>query len=413
VIAETVFVGTELLLGQIVNTNAAYLGKQLSILGIDSYYQSVVGDNPRRLAACLKQAIERSDVVIASGGLGPTMDDVTRETAAEITQRPLRFDSDVWERIKGRRRGTIPENMKRQAMVPEGAMVLPNDVGSAPGLAIPVCGDKKLIILLPGPPHELQPMFERYVIPLLLERLGERTTLVSRTLRFCDIGESPLEERLKDLIANQKDPTLATYAKPGDVQLRISTKASSYEEGMRRILAVENEIRHRVGEYIYGLDDTTLEKAVGELLKRCGWRLAIVDTQSGGALITRITDPTGSEAWFAGGFVASSPAQALTHLRQMGAAPARSDKKEQLSPMEWSDALLVATDVFDADVMVTLLPDEEGGTFIVAMTTAGRQCSTSVGAGRGDRETWRWRLSQSALVLLRRLMAEHIRDVAG
>ncbi|MGI6082238.1 MAG: CinA family nicotinamide mononucleotide deamidase-related protein [Limnochordia bacterium] len=412
-IAETIFVGTELLLGQIVNTNAAYLGEQLSLLGIDSYYQSVVGDNPRRLAACLKQAVERSDVVIASGGLGPTMDDVTRETAAEITQRSLRFDAGIWERIKGRRRGAIPENMKRQAMVPDGAEVLPNDVGSAPGLAIPTCGDEKLIILLPGPPHELQPMFERYVIPLLLARLGERTTLVSRTLRFCDIGESPLEDRLKDLIANQKDPTLATYAKPGDVQLRISTKASSHEEGMRRILAVENEIRHRVGGYIYGADDTTLEKAVGDLLRRCGWRVAVVDTQSGGTLITRITEPAGSDAWFAGGLVASSPAQAAMHLRQMGATPSLPDKGEQWSPQAWSDALLVATEVFDANVAVTLLPGEDDTAHIAATATTGRRCSTSAGAGRGNRETWRWRLSQSALVQIRRLVTEHILEKDG
>jgi nicotinamide-nucleotide amidase len=408
-IAETIFVGTELLLGQIVNTNAVYLGEHLSILGIDSYYQSVVGDNPRRLAACLKQAVERSDVVIASGGLGPTMDDLTRETAAELTARPLQFEPEIWQRITGRRRGPIPENMKRQAMVPVGATVLPNDVGSAPGLAIPTSDGKRLIILLPGPPHELQPMFERYAIPLLLARMGERTTLVSRTLRFCEIGESPLEEQLKDLVANQKDPTLATYAKPGDVQLRISTKASSRDEGIERILAVENEIRARVGEYIYGVDETTLEEAVGDLLQRLGWRVAIVDVQGGGTLATRLTEPAGSDTWFAWGLVATSPTQAAMLLRQMGADIAPPLQEQQWTVEAWSRVLSAAAQALGPDVVVTLVAAGDGSAYAMATASSGHQQLVSV-AGRGSRQTWRWRVSQSVLALLRRLLMEHMHE---
>lgn len=401
-IAETVFVGTELLLGQIVNTNAAYLGEHLSMLGIDSYYQSVVGDNPGRLTASLERALERSDVVIASGGLGPTMDDLTRETAAELTGRPLQFDPEIWQRITGRRRGPMPENMRRQAMVPVGATVLPNDVGSAPGLAIPALDGRKLIILLPGPPHELQPMFERYAIPLLLARLGERTSLVSRTLRFCDIGESALEEQLKDLVANQKDPTLATYAKPGDVHLRISTKASSRDEGMKRILLLENEIRARVGQCIYGVDETTLEQAVGQLLQRLGWRVAIVDAQGGGTLAARLTEPVGSDTWFAWGLATTSCAQAALLLRQMGADIALPLDAQQCPPEAGGRALAVAAQALGPDVVVSLTSSQEGHAFIAVMASSGCERCMTV-AGRDG-----WRASQSALSLLRRLAMDHL-----
>ncbi|HEX6971525.1 MAG TPA: CinA family nicotinamide mononucleotide deamidase-related protein, partial [Limnochordia bacterium] len=277
-VAECIFVGTELLLGQIVNTNGAYLGRRLAELGIDQYLQVTVGDNPARLRAALAAALQRADVVITSGGLGPTLDDLTRETAAELAGRALRFDPALWEQIaRGR---TLRENMKRQAMVPEGATVLPNAVGTAPGLIIPA--QERALMLLPGPPAELIPMFEAHGIPYLLSRMGQPATLVSRSLRFFDIGESAIAEALDDLIQGQTDPTLATYAKPGDVEVRISTKAADRAAGLARIAPVEAEIRRRLGEHLYGIDETTFEAAVGQLVQQTGRSLTVFDAWTGG-----------------------------------------------------------------------------------------------------------------------------------
>jgi nicotinamide-nucleotide amidase len=202
----------------------------------------------------------------------------------------------------------MPENNARQAMVPAGATVLPNDRGTAPGLIIPA-GDGKEIILLPGPPIELRPMFEHQVVPHLTARAGGTAlTLVSRTLRFIDIGESALEEALKDLIAAQSDPSIAPYAKTGEVHLRLATKAATAEEGLSRIAPVEAAIRARVGQHVYGLDATTLEAAVGQLLKERGLKVTTAESCTGGLIAKRITDVAGSSAYFDFGFVTYSNA---------------------------------------------------------------------------------------------------------
>ncbi|MFZ5817824.1 MAG: competence/damage-inducible protein A [Bacillota bacterium] len=304
-IAELLFVGTELLLGEILNTNAQYLSERLALLGVDVYYQTTVGDNPERMRATFRQALSRADVVIASGGLGPTMDDITREIAAEVTGRPLALDQQLvdelaaWFATRGR---SMPENNKRQCMVPAGATVLRNDRGTAPGLIIPAEGGRA-VILLPGPPIELKPMFEQQVIPYLTDRLGGvPLTLVSRTLRFIDIGESALEEAIGDLMEAQSDPTIAPYAKTGEVHLRLATKARTAEEGLARIAPVEAEIRRRVGRHCYGIDATSLEEAVGRLLKERGLVLTLAESCTGGLVAKRITDVPGSSAYFSMGF---------------------------------------------------------------------------------------------------------------
>jgi nicotinamide-nucleotide amidase len=307
--AELVFVGTELLLGEILNTNAQYLSQQLALLGIDLYHQQVVGDNAERLAAVFRQALGRCDVVIASGGLGPTMDDLTREVAAEVTGRPLETDqailADLQAWFAGRGRTMAPNNA-RQAMVPRGATALLNDRGTAPGLLIPA-DDGKVVILLPGPPIELRPMFEQQVAPYLARQLGATPhVLVSRTLRFIDIGESALEDGLKDLIAAQGDPSIAPYAKTGEVHLRLATKANDQAAGLARIAPVEAEIRRRFGQHIYGVDGTSLEEAVGHLLLERGLSLAAAESCTGGLISKRITDVAGSSAYFGMGLVTYS-----------------------------------------------------------------------------------------------------------
>lgn len=402
-IAEAVFVGTELLMGQIVNTNAAYLGERLSELGIDHYYQTVVGDNSKRLAAVLHEAIGRADVVITSGGLGPTMDDLTRETVAELTHRELMFNNDIWQALL-RRRPHMTENNKRQAMVPAGATVLPNDCGTAPGLAVPAEAGK-VFILLPGPPAELRPMFSNYAVPLLLERMGERATLVSRSLHFCDIGESPLEDELKDLIATQTDPTMATYAKPGDVLLRISTKADSTAAGLASIAPLEAEIRRRLGEYIYGSDQTTLEQAVGELLAGHGWRIAVIDAVTGGTLSGRLSEPGDSSRWFGGALIAVSVEQAGALLRQANLLASTSPTPAGMegptaSPAQEQVITLAQAAQALAEVGVAVIPAEGG--VLVAVTTPLDMSHNFIAGWKGEPADLRWRISQSTLAFLRR-----------
>lgn len=303
--AELVFVGTELLLGEILNSNAQYLSERMALIGIDVFYQQTVGDNMARLSTVLKQALERSDVVIATGGLGPTMDDLTREAAAEVTGCPLELDQTILTKLEAffaSRGRTMTPNNARQAMVPRGATILPNDRGTAPGLIIHAA-EGKAVILLPGPPVELRPMFEAQVIPFLTARLGgSPLTLVSRVLRFVDIGESALEERLKDLIEAQGDPSIAPYAKLMEVHLRLATKAPDPATGLARIAPVEAEIRRRVGQYLYGVDSTGLEAAVGGLLAERRLRLTLAESCTGGLIAKRITDVPGSSAYFGIGF---------------------------------------------------------------------------------------------------------------
>lgn len=317
VIAELVFVGTELLLGEILNTNAQFASERLALLGIDVYYQSTVGDNAERLAGVLRTALSRSDVVIASGGLGPTMDDITREISAEVTGRPLelnqalRAELEAWFAARGHK--MVDSNL-RQVMVPAGATVMRNDRGTAPGLIIPAEGGKA-IILLPGPPIEFRPMFEQQVLPYLTSRFGGTPlVLVSRTLRFVDIGESQLEDTLKDLIAEQSDPSIAPYAKTGEVHLRLATKAADPESGAARIAPVEAEIRRRVGRHLYGIDTTTLEAAVGALFRERSLQLTLAESCTGGLIAKRITDSPGSSDYFGAGFVTYSNAAKTRYL---------------------------------------------------------------------------------------------------
>lgn len=305
-IAELVFVGTELLLGEILNSNAQYLGRQMAMLGVDVYHQVVVGDNAARLRAVFEQALGRADLVIACGGLGPTDDDITREVAAEVAGRPLELDEglvaelEAWFAGRGRK---MTANNRRQCMVPRGATVLPNDRGTAPGLIIPADGGKTLI-LLPGPPGEMRPMFASHVVPYLTARNGGRPLrLVTRTLRFVGIGESALADGLKDLLENQTDPTIAPYAKTGEVHLRLATRAADEAEGRARIAPVEAEIRARFGRFLYGVDEESLAEAVGRLLAERGLTLSTAESCTGGLVARYITDVPGSSRYFGMGFV--------------------------------------------------------------------------------------------------------------
>ncbi|HYF91211.1 MAG TPA: competence/damage-inducible protein A [Symbiobacteriaceae bacterium] len=409
--AELVFVGTELLLGEILNTNAQYLSQQLALLGIDVYYQQVVGDNYDRARAIFAQALERSDVVIASGGLGPTMDDITRDVAAEAAGRPLELNEQIHAELKAwfeRRGRTMTENNARQALVPEGAAVLHNDRGTAPGLAIP-CGGGKVIILLPGPPNELRPMFERHVVPYLTKLTGGAPlALVTRTLRFIDIGESALEEALRDIITQQSDPSIAPYAKTGEVHLRLATKASTPEAGLARILPVEQAIRGRVGHHIYGIDSTSLEAAVGHLLKERGLHVTVAESCSGGLIAKRITDIPGSSAYFDFGFVTYSN---TAKMRMLGVPAelleAHGAVCEQVVAAMAQGALAAA----GADIAVAVsgiagpdggTPEKPVGTVCLGLAARGSGVWTRTLHLWGSRADIRDRTATQALAMIRR-----------
>lgn len=316
--AEIIAVGTELLVGQIVNTNARYLSEQLNAIGVDVYYHTVVGDNAGRLRAALETAAARSDLVLVTGGLGPTQDDITKDILAELTNRTLEIHEAALEKIRlfFEARGTVmTENNERQAYTLSGAEVLPNDNGMAIGVAL-IHGDTRWM-LLPGPPRELVAMYRTYAEPWILKQLKAKRSLYSTTLKFSGIGESRLENELIDLVENQSDPTIALYAKDGEVAVRLSTKASGQEEANKRIQPVLSVIRERVGEYMYADRDIPLEQAVVEKLIEKNQTLAVAESCTGGLVAELMTSIPGSSRVFVGGIIAYA---AEAKIRQLGVA---------------------------------------------------------------------------------------------
>jgi nicotinamide-nucleotide amidase len=305
--AEIVSVGTELLLGQIVDTNAAYLGRTLAGLGVDLYYKTTVGDNEARILETLRRARDRADLIITSGGIGPTEDDLTKECMAKVFEEELVMDQPSLEALRAffaRRGSEMPARNAKQALIYEHGRVLPNPNGTAPGAFLEK--DGRIAVSLPGPPNEMIPMVENHVVPLLLERLsGKRQYLVTRVFRFIGTGESAVEEQVRDLIRG-RNPTLAPLAHTGEVHLRAAAKAASREEAEELIRPMEEELRRRLGRYLYGLDETTLEAAVIEELARRGLTLAVAESCTGGGLGERLTSVSGSSAAFLGGVISYS-----------------------------------------------------------------------------------------------------------
>ncbi|MDW8051839.1 MAG: competence/damage-inducible protein A [Armatimonadota bacterium] len=304
---EVVSIGTELLLGQIVDTNAAWLSARLAEIGVSLYRRSTVGDNLERIVSALREALSRADGVIAIGGLGPTDDDLTREAIATVIGEPLVLDEAEAARIKAffaARGREATERQLRQAMRPVNAQPLPNPYGTAPGLYAEWQG--KLIFALPGPPNEFQPMVTEQVLPRLAARTGGRV-IRSRVLRLCGIGESDAEAQLHDLITSE-NPTLAPLAKLGEVHFRITARADSPEAADQLISAMEHRVRERLGAYIYGTDETTLEQVVVHKLIEVGQSLAVAESCTGGLLGHRITNVPGSSEVFIGGVICYSNA---------------------------------------------------------------------------------------------------------
>ncbi len=303
-VVELISVGTEILLGNIVNTNAAYLSQQCALLGLSLYYQTSVGDNEKRLEETLKTALGRSDIVILSGGLGPTQDDLTKEVAARVMGRRLVEDPHSRQRIEEYFQGSsmkkITENNWKQAMVPEGCIVVDNQNGTAPGIILE--GEGKSVILLPGPPNELKPMFEHDIYPYLNAMRPE--VICSVMVKMCGVGESAVETEIKDLIDAQTNPTIAPYAKTGEVHLRVTASAKDEKEARKLIKPVVKELRSRFGDHIYTLDEhVTLEESVIAMLRERELTLTTAESVTGGMLSARLTNVPGASDVFKQGLV--------------------------------------------------------------------------------------------------------------
>lgn len=305
--AEILCVGTELLLGEVVNTNAAYIASRLAELGVSVYHQSVVGDNLARLRGELSASLTRCDLVIMTGGLGPTYDDLTKETAAELFGRRLVMDERALADIKdyftrtGRR---MADSNAKQALLPEGAIPLYNLWGTAPGMIIEGEGELegKRAILLPGPPREMRNMFEACVVPYLRERTEAR--IVSRNIHLIGIGESSAEELLRPLIDESKNPTLAPYAKDGEVRFRVTASAATAEKAEKMCdTLVARVLESEVSPFVYGVDVGSVEGAVAAALLESGETLATVESCTGGLIAKRLTDISGISAVYLGGAV--------------------------------------------------------------------------------------------------------------
>ncbi|MDR0270006.1 competence/damage-inducible protein A [Paenibacillus sp.] len=306
--AEIIAVGTELLLGQIVNTNAQYLSQELAGMGIDVYFQTVVGDNMKRLQDAIEHAAQRADILLLTGGIGPTQDDLTKDALGAVLGRPLHIDQQAMDQVEKffvNRGIVMTENNRRQALVIEGSTPLPNETGLAVGIAI--AQNDKCYIVLPGPPKEMKPMFERQAKPWLLQyALADEMPIYSKMLKFAGIGESLLEDKLLDLIQAQSDPTIAPYAKEGEVSVRISTKAESEAEAMKKLEAVEAQIQKRFPQNMYADTDVPIEKVIVDMMANRGLTLSAAESCTGGLLMESITAIPGSSSMFLGGIVCYS-----------------------------------------------------------------------------------------------------------
>lgn len=413
---EMIFVGTEMLLGNIVNTNATFLSEECALLGLTCYYQTVVGDNEERLSMVLRQAIDRSDIVLLSGGLGPTEDDLTKEVAAKVCGRGLvlhQESKDYIQEYLGKRNIKITENNWKQAMVPDGdTTVIKNPNGTAPGIIIRE--NNTHIILMPGPPNEQRPMFYDSVRPYLQELCPGM--IVSQMVKICGVGESLAESMCLDLIDGQTNPTIATYAKTGEVHIRVTAMADNEKEGRKLIKPVVKELKSRFGANIYTTDqDITLEQSVVDLLRENELTLMTAESCTGGMLASRIIGVPGASEMFKEGFITYSNKAKRKYLGvkkstllKYGAVSENTAKEMARGGCENTKA--------DASVGITGIAGPDGGTpekpvglvyigVCVCGTTIVKEYKFS-----GNRAKIRESATSAALVLLRECLLNYFSE---
>ncbi len=405
--AEILSIGTELLLGQIIDTNAAFIAERLAELGLGLFYKDTVGDNAERLVATLRLAASRAEVIICTGGLGPTADDITAAGIADAFDAPLEMNAEakgMVEAIFQRIGRPLTDKQYKQAMMPRGARVVPNPVGTAPGFIL--SKDGTTVVALPGPPQEMHPMWRETVADTLRRLSGE--VIFSRTLRFAGIGESMLETQLEDLM-QQANPTVAPYAKLAEVHIRLTARAATEAEALRLIAPVEEEIRRRVGQHLFGIDEETIELVVGRILREQAFTLAVAESCTGGLLGGRITGVAGSSHYFLGGIIAyrNDLKESLLDvssdtLRIHGAV-------SEEAAREMADGVMRATGA-SFGLSVTGIAGPEGGTTekpvgLVYIGVASREGARAFRYTMwGDRATIRARAVQEALVRLRNVL---------
>ncbi|WP_456271480.1 competence/damage-inducible protein A [Bacillus sp. AK031] len=302
--AEIIAVGSELLLGQIVNSNARFLSEQLAEMGINVFYHTVVGDNPDRLKGALEIAESRSQLIVFTGGLGPTKDDLTKETIARHLDTSLERDEEALTYIKDyfkRAQREMTPNNEKQAHVLKSSTVLKNEQGMAPGMFL--SKDSRFYMLLPGPPSEMIPMFKKYGKPVIEKALGKKETIASRVLRFFNIGEAQLETELMDLIDEQTNPTVAPLAAEGEVTIRLTAKHSSKKEAKKLLDDMEEKVLNRVRPYFYGYGDTTLMEEATNALKANELTISCAESLTGGLFQSQLTSISGAGSILKGGVV--------------------------------------------------------------------------------------------------------------
>lgn len=362
-VAELISVGTELLLGNIVNTNATYLAGKCAELGLSVYHMSSVGDNEERLMEAITTAIRRSDIIILSGGLGPTQDDLTKEVTAKVVSASLVEDAHTRERIEEYFNRSvykkIPENNWKQALVIQGAKVIDNNNGTAPGLIV-TTNDNKKIILLPGPPNELIPMFEEDIVPYIKELCPE--VIYSKMVKISGMGESQVAMKIADLIETQTNPTIAPYAKAGEVHLRVTAKADSVEEAKELVKPIVRKIKKRLKDNVYTVKEAVnLEDACVQLLTKAKLKLATAESCTGGLLAGRLINVPGASKVLKEGFVTYSNKAKRTRLNVKKETLKKYGAVSEETAREMAKGLATNTGA-DVAISITGIAGPDGGT---------------------------------------------------
>lgn len=360
---ELISVGTEILLGNIVNTNAAYLAEKIAALGLSCYHQSAVGDNEGRMEDAIRLALSRSDIVILGGGLGPTKDDLTKEVTARVFGKTLYEDARTKARIQGyfdslKSKKPITDNNWKQAMVPEGAIVVDNHNGTAPGLIME--GNGKIAILLPGPPNEMQPMFERDIAPYLNQMQPEG--IYSKIVKVCAVGESRAETMVADIMETQTNPTIAPYAKTGEVHFRVTAKAENERAATTLMQPIIEELHKRFGKNIYTTEEAvTLEQIVVELLRDKHMTVTTAESCTGGLLAGRLLNVAGASAVYKEGYITYSNDAKERHLGVKKETLERYGAVSEETAYEMAEGAAKAAGA-DAAIGITGIAGPDGGT---------------------------------------------------
>lgn len=404
-VCEILSVGTEILLGDILNTNSKYLSTELAKLGISVLRHTTVGDNHERLSAALKTALSRSDIVIATGGLGPTADDITRDVCCEVMGFEMSFDEKIADGIRSyfaAKGYEMPESNLRQAYVPVGGTVFENNHGTAPGLGLKK--DGKCVVILPGPPYEMAPMYKESVIPYLAEYSDG--AIVSHTVRTMGIGESAMAEICADLLENE-NPTVAPYAKKGEALLRVTAKAESEAEAEKLCTPVIEEIRKRLGGCVYGVDSESIEQRVVELLKENSLKISTAESCTAGYIPKRITDIAGASSVFDFGAVTYSNEM---KNRVLGVRTETLEKYGAVSEQTAREMAAGIRRVSGADIGISVTgiagPGSDGtdkpvGLCFIALDAEDKQICEKIETGKNDREYNRYVTASRALNLAR------------